>query len=140
MLDWFKQLDQILRGDGARLQDLRENKWEIQSLQLIFVILLLAVVYGFCVGSYSLIQSGGANYWQIIASSIKMPLLFALTLFVTFPSLYVFSALVGSRLSIHSIFNSYSLRWEFFLPFSPHWGQLFFSSHSAHQVILSWFC
>ena len=35
---------------------------------------------------------------QVLASMVKVPLLFYLTLLVTFPSLYVFNALVGSRL------------------------------------------
>jgi hypothetical protein len=35
---------------------------------------------------------------QLLATTLKVPLLFALTLAVTFPSLYVFNALVGSRL------------------------------------------
>ena len=37
---------------------------------------------------------------QLLASTVKVPLLFCLTLLVTFPSLYVFNALVGSRLSM----------------------------------------
>ena len=40
---------------------------------------------------------------QLIASTIKVPALFILTLLVTFPSLYVFNALVGSRLSFISL-------------------------------------
>ena len=35
---------------------------------------------------------------QVLASMVKVPLLFYLTLLVTLPSLYVFNALVGSRL------------------------------------------
>ncbi|MCZ6853279.1 MAG: hypothetical protein O7G86_05090, partial [Gammaproteobacteria bacterium] len=40
---------------------------------------------------------------QLFASAVKLPLLFFLTLLVTFPSLYVFNALVGSRLSMVSV-------------------------------------
>ena len=39
---------------------------------------------------------------QMIASAIKLPLMFFLTLAVTFPSLYVFNALIGTRLSVLS--------------------------------------
>jgi hypothetical protein len=49
-----------------------------------------------------MIQSGAEAYMQFIASTIKLPLLFFLTLVVTFPSLYVFNALIGSRLSVVS--------------------------------------
>jgi hypothetical protein len=47
-------------------------------------------------------DSGNARMgWeQLVASTVKVPLLFCLTLLVTFPSLYVFNALVGSRLSM----------------------------------------
>jgi hypothetical protein len=37
---------------------------------------------------------------QLLASTLKVPVLFCLTLLVTFPSLYVFNALVGSRLNM----------------------------------------
>jgi hypothetical protein len=40
---------------------------------------------------------------QLAYSTIKVPALLLLTLLVTFPSLYVFNALVGSRLSIKSV-------------------------------------
>ena len=41
--------------------------------------------------------------FQLLASTIKVPALFFLTLAVTFPSLYVFNALVGSRLRISAL-------------------------------------
>src|SRR6266567_8079819 len=37
---------------------------------------------------------------QLAASVVKVPMLFLLTLLITFPSLYVFNALIGSRLSL----------------------------------------
>ena len=40
---------------------------------------------------------------QLLATTIKVPALFYLTLLVTFPSLYVFNALVGSRLTLTSV-------------------------------------
>ena len=39
----------------------------------------------------------------MLSSMVKVPMLFLLTLLVTFPSLYVFNALVGSRLTIASV-------------------------------------
>jgi hypothetical protein len=38
----------------------------------------------------------------MIASIVKLPALFLLTLVVTFPSLYVFNALIGCRLTFHA--------------------------------------
>lgn len=105
MLAWFKHLDRILRGEATRLSDLREGKIEIDVKGLIAAVILLSVFYGLCTGSYSVIQTGGKQYMQIAASAVKFPMLFILTLIVTFPSLYVFNTLVGSKLSIVSVFR-----------------------------------
>ena len=69
------------------------------------VILVLGAFYGACMGAYAVITRHGEptaamGYQQLAASAVKVPLLFFLTLVVTFPSLYVFNALVGSRLSL----------------------------------------
>jgi hypothetical protein len=102
MLKWFKQLDKILRGDATRLSLLTEGKIDIPIEGLPAVIILLGASYGLCMGSYAMIRTGGEAYMQMIASAVKMPLLFLLTLAVTFPSLYVFNALIGTRLSVLS--------------------------------------
>jgi len=39
----------------------------------------------------------------MLVSALKVPLLFFLTLVVTFPSLYVFNTLTGSRLTGESV-------------------------------------
>lgn len=61
----------------------------------------LGAAYGLFMGLYALgaMSAGGAGVKQLAACTIKLPLLFLLTLLVTFPSLYVFSALLGCRLS-----------------------------------------
>lgn len=105
MLEWFKQLDKILRGDATRLSSLADAEIKIPARELALATLLLGVVYGCCVGSFAVIQSAGQAYKQFIASAIKLPLLFFLTLAVTFPSLYVFNALIGTRLSVGSVFR-----------------------------------
>ena len=105
MLKWFKQLDQILRGDATRMSLLTEGQIKIPVAGLSVVIILLGVLYGLCAGSFTVIRTGGQAYMQMIASAIKLPLLFFLTLAVTFPSLYVFNALIGTRLSVASAFR-----------------------------------
>lgn len=102
MLKWFKQLDQILRGDATRLSLLAEGQIRTPVAGLSVVIVLLGVLYGLCTGSFAMIRTGGLAYMQMIASAVKLPLLFFLTLAVTFPSLYVFNALIGTRLSVLS--------------------------------------
>jgi hypothetical protein len=49
-------------------------------------------------GVYGLLRPDAPEYRQLVASAVKVPLLFGLTLAVTFPSLYVFATLLGSRL------------------------------------------
>lgn len=102
MLKYFRQLDKILRGDATQLPFLEQGKIEIPACGLSMVLLLLGMIYGLCAGSYAIIQSHCQNYMQLVASTVKIPLLFFLTLVVTFPSLYVFNALIGSRLSVVS--------------------------------------
>ena len=48
-------------------------------------------------------EGDGAMAKQWFADTVKVPALFFLTLAVTFPSLYVFNALVGSRLSLVAV-------------------------------------
>ncbi len=98
--EWFHQLDQILRGELTKLSALRSGSINISLAGLVVILLLLGMFYGGCIGFYSLVQSNGENYMQILASVVKIPLLFFLTLNVTFPSLYVFNTLIGVRLSV----------------------------------------
>lgn len=105
MFKWFRQLDKILRGDATRMSLLAEGQIRTPVAGLSVVIILLGVLYGFCAGSFAMIRTGGQAYMQMIASAIKLPLLFFLTLAVTFPSLYVFNALIGTRLTVVSAFR-----------------------------------
>ncbi|MHC4703140.1 MAG: hypothetical protein ACYTFQ_21455, partial [Planctomycetota bacterium] len=102
MLQWFKQLDEILRGDATRMSSLTDGRIKTPISGLSIAVGLLGVLYGLCVGSFAMIRTGGQAYMQLIAGAIKLPMLFFLTLAVTFPSLYVFNALIGTRLSVVS--------------------------------------
>ena len=95
----FAELDEILRGEDRPAQ-LSERT---SAMRLWPALIALAMFYGLCMGSFAVV-SGRAGAWrQMIAAAIKVPALFALTLLVTFPSLYVFNALVGSRLGLRSL-------------------------------------
>ena len=102
MFKWFRQLDRILRGDATRTSLLSDGQIQTPVAGLSVAVLLLGVFYGLCMGSFTMIRTGGEAYMQLIASAVKLPLLFFLTLAVTFPSLYVFNALLGTRLSVLS--------------------------------------
>ncbi|AGA27728.1 hypothetical protein [Singulisphaera acidiphila] len=100
---WWKDLDRILRGEATRLSALRRGTIEVRLGGLSIVLMILAMIYGACMGSFAMLKDGGPSYWQLLASTVKVPALFFLTLIVTFPSLYVFNALVGSRLEVNSV-------------------------------------
>lgn len=103
---WLFHLDRILRGEATKPADIREKAdIQIPIFGVAVVVFGLAVVYGFCMGVFALVRGfENAAYQQAMlqtfASMCKVPLLFFLTLVVTFPSLYVFNALVGSKLKI----------------------------------------
>lgn len=103
MLKWLKDLDRILRGEATNLSALREGRIEVPVVGLSFVILVLGLITGSCVGSFAVFRPKGPFFMQLLASTVKVPALFLLTLLVTFPSLYVFNALVGSRLTVLSL-------------------------------------
>ena len=112
--NWITQVDRILRGDATKTSDLREGKIDIPIFGVAIVLGVLGLVAGACTGVFSLAshwffaetQSAAEferAYSQFAASTVKVPLLFLLTLIVTFPSLYVFNALVGSKLRFTSV-------------------------------------
>jgi hypothetical protein len=98
---WFVELDRILRGEATRIVDLRDASIEIPARGISFVLILLGMFYGVCMGCYALVNHD--NWMQMLASTVKVPALFFLSLVVTLPSLYVFNALVGSRLTLGSL-------------------------------------
>lgn len=96
----FTHLDRILRGDTTRPDRLRDNSLaELPVATLALILVALAGSYGICMGVYAITGAGNGDYRQVVASALKVPALFGLTLLVTLPSLYVFNALLGSRLT-----------------------------------------
>jgi hypothetical protein len=103
MRHWIRTLDRILRGEATRAADLQDGNLRVPVVGLIILIDLLGLSYGACMGLFSLTPGGSGHPMQLLAAMLKVPALFLLTLWVTFPSLYVFNALVGSRLMIQSV-------------------------------------
>lgn len=100
---WWRDLDRVLRGEATRGADRGRGVVEVDPGGLSVVLILLAMAYGACLGCFALFKGGGASMPQWAATTVKVPLLFALTLLVTLPSLYVSNALVGSRLRLGSV-------------------------------------
>ncbi len=100
MLSAVRKLDRILRGEATSLEAIRDNRFDIPIVGISFILTILGMIYGLCMGTFSLTASGSNQNMQILATTVKVPSLFLLTLIVTFPSLYVFNALFGSRLNL----------------------------------------
>jgi hypothetical protein len=112
MRDYLLHLDRLLRGDATRPDQLRDGRVKLDARGIALVIALLGAIYGLCMGSYSLLKAVPqtvddpyGRYLQVLATTVKVPALFFRTLIVTCPSLYVFNALVGSRLTLRSVLN-----------------------------------
>jgi hypothetical protein len=95
--DGFRELDGILRGELTTSTAPGDGS--------VRVVAVLCMVYGACMGTFAILSPKGPGWEQVLASTVKVPLLFYLTLVVTLPSLYVLNALVGSRLSFGSVFR-----------------------------------
>ncbi|HEY3244231.1 MAG TPA: hypothetical protein VGM03_12865 [Phycisphaerae bacterium] len=95
----FQQLDELLRGRKTAPPQLADGKVDLPLRMFVPLAIGLGAVYGFFMGWYAISGRSQPGYEQLIASTVKLPALFLLTLLVTFPSLYVFNALVGCRLS-----------------------------------------
>ena len=100
---WFRDLDRLLSGDLTGVNALRERGLAVSAWRLSICIVVLAMSYGICMGVYGAFREKNPTPMQVVASMVKVPLVFYLTLLVTLPSLYVFNALVGSRLSLPGV-------------------------------------
>lgn len=99
VVNWIRQLDELLRGERVRGELLLKGHIDLRLRTFVPIAVALGAVYGFFMGWYALFGRDTAAIQQLVASTVKLPALFLLTLCVTFPSLYVFNALVGCRMS-----------------------------------------
>ncbi|MBY0396466.1 MAG: hypothetical protein K2X91_08360 [Thermoleophilia bacterium] len=99
----LRDLDRILRGEATRPSELGRGTIEAGIGGLAIVLAALGMAYGVCMGLFAVFRGSASGGLQVLASALKVPALFGLTLIVTFPSLYVFNALVGSRLTIGAL-------------------------------------
>lgn len=97
-LVWFRDLDELLRGRKTLPETLAAGKIDLKLGPFTALSVLLGATYGAFMGLFSVTSRDPRVYQQLFASTVKFPALFIITLIVTFPSLYVFNALLGSRL------------------------------------------
>lgn len=103
MSQGFTELDRLLRGEVTGPSSLQRRAIDIDPGRISLVIIVLAMISGACIGTFALFSARGGHLMQVVASMVKVPALFYLTLLVTLPSLYVFNALVGSRLTLAAV-------------------------------------
>jgi hypothetical protein len=103
MLTWLRALDRILRGETTSLPALQQNGLNVPIWGLLILIDALGLLYGLCMGVFDLTAGTPDACKQTVSCMLKVPALFLLTLLVTTPSLYVFNAMVGSRLYFGSM-------------------------------------
>ena len=103
MSNLLRLADDLLRG-GAGGREARLRARDSTPLANLIVLgLVLGAIYGAFMGLYGVLRPQSPTVYQWLATTLKVPLLFLLTLLVTFPSLYVFSVLAGSPLRIGGI-------------------------------------
>ena len=93
MASLFRDVDSLLRGRFSRPGLPAAGRADLPVPRLLAVALLLGAGYGACMGLFGAMRGGTDGWMQLVACVTKVPLLFLLTLVVTFPSLYVSSAL-----------------------------------------------
>jgi len=91
-------IDRLLRGGYTRKEDLQAGRIDVPVRTLVYACLVLGAFYGLMMGLYALSVRDTEGVRQLVATALKVPLLFLLTLLVTFPSLYVSSALCRMRI------------------------------------------
>jgi hypothetical protein len=96
----WRQVDGLLRGREAFANE--AGLQQVPAGQLVLMAILLAAIYGVFMGLFAIFSRPEAEYRQVLSCLGKVPALFVLTLFICYPSLYVFSTMLGSRLSFRS--------------------------------------
>ena len=76
MRRWFVDLDRLLRGDATRPGALRDGHVPVAPAGLTAVSLVLGLAYGFCMGGFALFSRDEPEFRQVLASMLKVPMLF----------------------------------------------------------------
>ncbi|MEQ8762659.1 MAG: hypothetical protein RL885_01945 [Planctomycetota bacterium] len=135
----LREIDRLLRGEATSAESLRGGHIDIQTRTLVQAAVGLGAIYGAFMGMYAAFGET-LNFGQLFASMIKVPLLFLLTLVVTFPSLYVFSALANTRLAprdtLRLLTASIAVTLTLLASFGPVTGFFTFSTNSYEFILL----
>lgn len=92
-------VEALLHGEYTGRDFVRRDRPVASVPLLVLIVVVLGSVYGCCMALYGLRWGSAYGGLHVFAVMVKVPALFLLTLLVTAPSLYVFSALAGSSLA-----------------------------------------
>lgn len=93
----LRELDDLLRGRKTDMRSLEKGVGHLNALLFLKASIILGIGYGMCMGLFAVVNLGVPGLTQLAATMIKVPMLFLLTIAVTYPSLYVFSAMLGAK-------------------------------------------
>ena len=99
MRDWLSQIGDLLRAHESPDAPTPPARFLLSAAAV------LGASYGIFMGLFAVRTNGWDGLLQLLSATIKLPLLFLLTVGVTFPSLYVFNTLLGSRLTFERTFR-----------------------------------
>ena len=87
MLSWFNNIDALLRGDLRKDGQGAEGQIDFPVVRVVLLSIFLASIFGASIGSFSAVSARETRdgWMQLLASTVKTPFLFYLTLLVTFP-------------------------------------------------------
>jgi len=100
MANWIRELDDLVRGRKSDPRLLAAGTGHLPLGRFLAAAVVLGMIYGVFMGLFGVLNRPTPCWEQLVASTLKVPALFLLTLAVTFPSLYVFSALLGAKLNV----------------------------------------
>jgi hypothetical protein len=93
-------LDQILRQRDALFEEVFEARSVASRIRsFLLVIVTLTALYGLTMGMAALVVDPGRGLLQMMASAVKLPLLYLLSVGVCFPVLFIVLVLMGARLT-----------------------------------------
>jgi len=102
MNNWLPRLDALLRARTIEVDAEHEPYEGVSKRAMLLMAASLGAIYGMFMGWYAIRSAGLAGLAQMGSSTFKIPLLFLVTLAITFPSLYVFNTLMGSSLTFRT--------------------------------------
>jgi hypothetical protein len=136
----FREIDRILRGELTKPSAIGEAGVPISIVRVGIMLILLGAFYGMFMGGNALVSRAEPEWRQVGASAVKVPLLFLLTGAITFPSLYVFNALLSTKLSAASmlklLFASGAVTLALLASFGPITGFFSVSTSSYPFMVL----